>query len=121
MLLQIRASVRFYLVGDRKVLWDSQIMHAGDSAVSFNVELKDIKKLGFLVTDAGDGIEQDYADWIDVSITYKGKSPVVVPAYSGRALPVDTTTTSRTTDQWTKSLRCSARFTIYLQNSMYRR
>jgi alpha-galactosidase len=72
-----RASVRFYLVGDHEVLWDSQILHAGDSAVSFYVELRNIKKLGFLVTDAGDGIEQDYVDWVDVRISYKGKVPAV--------------------------------------------
>jgi len=72
-----KASARFYLVGDRKVLWDSQVMHAGDSAAVFQVDLKGIRKLGFLVTDAGDGIEQDYADWADVIISWQDKAPAV--------------------------------------------
>lgn len=74
------ASVRFYLVGDHKLLWDSGLMHKGDSAKPFNVKLKGIKKLGLLVTDAEDGINQDYADWVDVRIIYRGKVPSV-PLY----------------------------------------
>lgn len=71
------ASVRFYLIGDRKILWDSEIMHSGDTAKAFKVKLKGIKKLGMLVTDAEDGISQDYADWVDVSINYREKAPAV--------------------------------------------
>jgi alpha-galactosidase len=74
------ASVRFYLIGDHKILWHSRVMHKGDAAEAFNVKLKGIRKLGLLVTDAGDGIKQDYADWVDVSIIYSGKTPSI-PAY----------------------------------------
>lgn len=71
------ATIRFYLIGDRKILWDSELMKKGDSARSFNVKIKGIKKLGFLVSDAGNGSIQDFADWVDVSITYWGTKPSV--------------------------------------------
>jgi alpha-galactosidase len=72
-----KASANFLLIGDRKILWQSGIMHRGDSAVAFKVRINKIKMLGLLVTDSGDGIEQDYADWVDVSIAYRGSAPIM--------------------------------------------
>ena len=37
--------------------------------------LEGIRVLALLVTDAGDGSRQDFADWVDVEISYRGKPP----------------------------------------------
>ncbi|MCD6332162.1 MAG: NPCBM/NEW2 domain-containing protein, partial [Bacteroidales bacterium] len=70
-----KASVEFMLLGDRKILWESGTIHRGDSAASFNVSLRGIQQLGLLVTDAGDGINYDHADWLDVQLTFRGLPP----------------------------------------------
>ena len=71
------ASINFYLIGDQKILWESGIMHLGDSAKAFNINLKGIVKLGLLADGAGGGINYDHANWVDVSFSYRGDLPVV--------------------------------------------
>lgn len=80
-------SVVFYILGDRKVLWSSGIMHKGDSAMSFNVDLSGIKVIGMLVTDAQDGISYDYADWINVVIE-SDKLPVPLKYDNNEIVPI---------------------------------
>ncbi len=63
-----QGSVRFYVLGDKKVLWKSGIMKKGDKAERISIDLKGINKLGLLVTDAGDGNNYDHADWCDAKI-----------------------------------------------------
>ncbi len=62
------ASVEFLVLGDRNVLWQSGIMKKGDPAKNVDVALDGVKLLGLLVTDAGDGIDYDHADWADARI-----------------------------------------------------
>src|SRR5262245_49877904 len=50
------ASVVFQVIGDRKVLFDSGVMHKGDAAKPVKVDLTGVKRLGLIVTDAGDGV-----------------------------------------------------------------
>ena len=70
-------SIRFYIVGDRKTLWDSGVMNKGDSARTFRVRLAGIEKLGMLAINATDGISRAYADWVETKIFYSGKFPPV--------------------------------------------
>jgi len=70
-----QGSVEFIIVGDQKVLWQSGIMKKGDSARKADVDIRGIEKLGLLVTDAGDGKNNDHADWVDGVITYKKEQP----------------------------------------------
>ncbi len=60
-----KGSVEFYVLGDKKVLWQSGIMKKGNEAKKIDISIAGIKKLGLLVTDAGDGIDYDHADWCD--------------------------------------------------------
>ncbi|MCX6269712.1 MAG: NPCBM/NEW2 domain-containing protein [Bacteroidetes bacterium] len=69
------ASVEFFVLGDTKVLWKSGVLKKGDSARRVNVSLKGIERVGLLVTDAGDGIDYDHADWLEARIEYTGKTP----------------------------------------------
>jgi alpha-galactosidase len=70
-------TVEFKILGDRKVLWSSGIMKQGDAAKSIHVSLKGIKKMAMLVTDGGDNINYDHADWINPRITYSQTAPLV--------------------------------------------
>lgn len=63
-----KGSVEFFVLGDRKVLWQSGIMKKGTASKIVDVDISNIKKLGLLVTDAGDGIDYDHADWCDAKI-----------------------------------------------------
>ncbi len=72
-----KATVEFYVLGDRKILWQSGVMKKGMPAKPADVDIAGIQKLGLLVTDAGDGIDYDHADWCDAKI---GFSSVPAPA-----------------------------------------
>lgn len=58
-----KGSVIFKVLGDGAVLWESGVMKGGEPAKRINVKLKGVKRLELVVEDAGDGIEDDHADW----------------------------------------------------------
>ncbi|MHC1708153.1 MAG: NPCBM/NEW2 domain-containing protein [Bacteroidales bacterium] len=80
-----KASVEFCVLGDKKVLWQSGVMKKGDPARKVDVSLKGINKLALLVTDGGDGINYDHADWLEAFIEYKEIRPIVVIPKSQKA------------------------------------
>jgi hypothetical protein len=49
-------------VDDRKV-YESKVMRAGDPPDSIKIDVSDVTTLKLVVTDAGDGIHCDHADW----------------------------------------------------------
>lgn len=59
-----RGSVTFQLWGDGKLLAESSVMRGGDRADTISANLAGVKRLLLVVTDAGDGIDYDHADWI---------------------------------------------------------
>ncbi len=69
------ASVQFFVLGDGDILWESEPMKKGMSAQDCQVNIKGIQKLGLLVTDAGDGISNDHANWCEAQISYRGTTP----------------------------------------------
>jgi len=71
-----KASIRFYVIGDGNILWQSSLMKYGMDGEQCDVNVKGIKKLGLLVDDGGDGVAYDHADWISAKITFKGDVPV---------------------------------------------
>jgi alpha-galactosidase len=73
-----QASVEFIILGDQKMLWQSGLMKKGDEAKKIDISLKGVEKLALLVTDAGDGINYDHADWLNAAIEYKEKKPMVI-------------------------------------------
>ncbi len=72
-----RGSVKFKIINadDETLLWESSSMTSGMNAEAFKVKLNNIKKLYLIVTDDGDGIACDHADWLDVKIQYNGNPP----------------------------------------------
>ncbi len=68
------ASIEFYVLGDKTILWKSGVMKKGDAPKTADVDVSHIKVLGLLVSDAGDGIDYDHADWCDAKLEFT--SPV---------------------------------------------
>lgn len=70
-------SVKFYLIADKKIIWESNLMKSGDQAQKVDINLKAVKRLAFLVTDNGDK-NYDHANWCNAKIEYKGTKPNLV-------------------------------------------
>lgn len=66
--------VTFYVVGDKKVLFESKEMHVGDAPVQIDIDLTGIQQLGLLVTDkvGGVGNKRTYANWANAFIEMIG-------------------------------------------------
>jgi alpha-galactosidase len=76
------ATIEFFVLGDRAVLWRSGVMRNGDTAKAVDLDISGFFLLGLLVTDAGDGIDYDHADWCDARLEMDGPVPPadLVPA-----------------------------------------
>jgi alpha-galactosidase len=61
-------SVVFKIIGDKKTLWQSPVMHSGDQAIEVNVALKGVKQLTLVADNNNDGNDGDDADWIEAKI-----------------------------------------------------
>ena len=70
------ASVEFIVTGDGKALWQSGVMKAGSAARDCTVNLAGVKSIVLAVTDAGDGINFDHADWADAKFETVAGKPV---------------------------------------------
>ena len=73
-----RGSVEFKIIGDGKKLWQSGIIKSGEKARQIDVDLKDVQMLVLLVTDAGDGLDFDHADWADAHFLVTGDMPKAI-------------------------------------------
>jgi len=68
-------SVEFIVFGKGKVLWRSGIIRGGETPKEVNVKIRGVRKLGLIVTDAGDGADSDHADWAQARLRVTGKDP----------------------------------------------
>ncbi len=64
-----RGSVEFRVVADGAEIWNSGIMKSGTEAKSFDLDIKGVKSLDLVASDAGDGSDYDHADWADLKLT----------------------------------------------------
>ncbi|MEY2836227.1 MAG: hypothetical protein RLZZ557_1889, partial [Bacteroidota bacterium] len=74
--------IRFHVLGDGKLLFQSKEMKVGDTAEMVDVDLKGIQRLGLLVTDEVKGIsnKRTYGNWTDAMLLMeKGQLPEQVP------------------------------------------
>jgi len=72
------ASMEFFVLGDKKVLWQSGIMKKGDQAQEITLDISGIQKLALYVSDGGDNINYDHADWINTYIEYVDAAPMAI-------------------------------------------
>lgn len=73
-----QASVEFFILGDEEVLWKSGKMRKGNRAKEFDLDIMGVRKLALYVSDGGDGIHYDHADWVNVRILYIGDKPEAI-------------------------------------------
>ncbi len=88
------ASIEFFVIGDRKVLWQSGVMKAGAPAKNFIVSLAGVKTLMLKVGDAGDGISFDHADWGDARFETIGNAQLETVGAPAEAAVILTPPTS---------------------------
>jgi alpha-galactosidase len=74
------ASIEFFVMGDGKILWQSGILKKGDPAKPVDVKLKSIQKLALYVSDGGDNLNYDHANWAEGFISFTGEAPAPVIA-----------------------------------------
>jgi alpha-galactosidase len=79
-------TVRFKVIGDGRLLWQSTVMHPGDPAQPVAVDLTGVGMLTLVVGDGGDGNSYDHADWADAWIEYQGEAPKAVHPPRERAV-----------------------------------
>lgn len=70
------APVQFYVIGDRKILFHSGEMKAGDPAKQVDVSLAGIQRVGLLVTDQIGGVKNNrtYCNWANAQFIMNGDS-----------------------------------------------
>jgi len=70
-----RASIEFRVFGDGRELWSSGLCRLGEPARECRVDLEGLAAFELVVGDAGDGIDNDHADWADALFEFSGKPP----------------------------------------------
>lgn len=80
-----QATVEFFVLGDGNVLWQSGVMRKGDQAKPVEVNLEGVKKMALYISDGGDYIHYDHADWADAMIEYVGKEPAIIESVGQEA------------------------------------
>jgi alpha-galactosidase len=62
--------LKFYVIGDRKILFESGEMKVGDAAKKIDIDLTGIQRLGLLVIDSvgGVGNKRTYCNWANAQI-----------------------------------------------------
>lgn len=82
-----QGSVVFRVWGDSEKLFDSGIMRSGDKPKQIDVNLTGKKNLLLEVDNAGDGISDDHADWVEAKFVVEGEMPTVIDPYNeGRVI-----------------------------------
>ncbi len=79
------ASVQFRVIGDGRLLWQSPVLRGTSAAERVDLPLAGVSNLLLTVTDAGDGMISDHADWADAVIEYAGAKPVAAPLFADPA------------------------------------
>jgi len=68
-------SVEFIVLGDKKELYKSGVIKAGQAAAKVEVDVTGVRRLELIVTDAGNGNDSDHADWVDATFEVTGAKP----------------------------------------------
>ena len=69
------ASIEFWIYGDGRELWHSGVCKWQGPARECRVELAGVKILELVVSDAGDNVSYDHANWAEAVIEYDGAAP----------------------------------------------
>jgi hypothetical protein len=58
-----RGSAEFRISGDGKILWSSGVLRTSDATRPVSLDVSSVRYLTLEVTDGGDGLANDHADW----------------------------------------------------------
>lgn len=72
---EARGTVEFLVYADGEQIWSSGIMQGGDSPKPVDLNVIGIDQLRLVVTDAGDHIHYDHADWAEAALEVSGAKP----------------------------------------------
>ena len=67
------SDMAFSILADGKTVWSSGILRKGMAAMHFSVDLAGVQQIVLLVSEGGDGIMYDHADWLNVKIETSGE------------------------------------------------
>jgi len=70
--------VEFQIKLDGVVAWESGVVRKGDAGKTVNLKLSGAELMELIVTDGGNGISSDHANWCDAKIFYSGEAPSIV-------------------------------------------
>ncbi|MEP6746884.1 MAG: NPCBM/NEW2 domain-containing protein, partial [Bacteroidota bacterium] len=74
------AQFKFYVIGDRKILFESKELKPGDAPEKIEVNLPGIERLGLLVTVKNEGTGKSYSDWANAQLLMKANNlPLQIP------------------------------------------
>ncbi len=85
-----RGTVEFKIIGDGKNLWSSGVMRFGEAAKPVAIDVSRVAYLTLEVTDAGDGIAGDHANWANARFEgVRGAINVIerLPEHRGKVVP----------------------------------
>ena len=72
----VRGSVVFQVWdGTTAKLFDSGVVRGGSAALSINLDISGVQNLRLVVTDGGDGISYDHADWAEAKVACAAQQP----------------------------------------------
>ena len=73
-----RGSAVFQVWNGAALLYDSGVLRGSDAARAVSVNVGGVQTLRLVVTDGGDGIDYDHADWADARVTCAATAPASV-------------------------------------------
>ncbi|MFF3485366.1 glycoside hydrolase family 97 catalytic domain-containing protein [Streptomyces sp. NPDC002701] len=63
-----KGSVAFEVLGDGRSLASTGVLTSADAARGIDVDVRGVQRLTLRVTDGGDGVDSDHADWADARL-----------------------------------------------------
>ncbi len=81
------ASICIRVYVDRKKVFDSGILRGKKSSATIDLDLDGAEWLDLVITDAGDGIDYDHADWVDAYIILDESAEVLPEAVTQKREP----------------------------------
>ena len=72
--------MKFYVIGDRKILFESEEKKVGDAPVKLDIDITGVKRLGLLVSVDNENIKKVYSDWADAQFEMlENTKPLPIP------------------------------------------
>jgi len=73
-------SIEFFIRGDGRDLWAGGLVRQGDPARTFSVSLSGIHEVRLVITDGGNGVDEDWGGWLNLKVGAPGAPPAAATA-----------------------------------------